>query len=84
MGIPYLADRPIHELSPGEKKRVALAGILVQRPSIILLDEPIAGFDFAGIIRAMLDLLNDLYRVGTTLVLSTHDTDLACEWADDG
>jgi cobalt/nickel transport system ATP-binding protein len=83
MGIPYLADRPIHELSLGEKKRVALAGILVLRPSIILLDEPTAGLDFAGI-TAMLDLLNDLYAAGTTLVVSTHDTDLAYEWADDG
>jgi cobalt/nickel transport system ATP-binding protein len=83
MGIPYLADRPIHELSLGEKKRVALAGILVLRPSIILLDEPTAGLDFAGI-TAMLDLLNDLYQAGTTLVVSTHDTDLAYEWADEG
>jgi cobalt/nickel transport system ATP-binding protein len=82
MGIPYLADRPIHELSLGEKKRVALAGILVLRPSIILLDEPTAGLDFAGI-TAMLDLLDDLHRAGTTLIVSTHDTDLAYEWADD-
>ena len=59
LGIPYLADRPIHELSLGEKKRVALAGILVLRPKVILLDEPTAGLDFAGV-SAMLSLLNDL------------------------
>jgi cobalt/nickel transport system ATP-binding protein len=82
MGIPHLADRPIHELSLGEKKRVALAGILVLRPSIILLDEPTAGLDFAGI-TAMLNLLDDLYCGGTALIVSTHDTDLAYEWADD-
>lgn len=80
LGIPYLADRPIHELSLGEKKRVALAGVLVLRPRIILLDEPTAGLDFAGI-TATLGLLNELYRAGTALVISTHDTDLAYGWA---
>jgi len=83
LGISHLADRPIHELSLGEKKRVALAGILILRPSVILLDEPTAGLDFAGV-TAMLNLLDELYAAGTTLLVSTHDTDLACEWADDG
>jgi cobalt/nickel transport system ATP-binding protein len=80
--IPHLADRPIHELSLGEKKRVALAGVLVLRPQIILLDEPTAGLDFAGI-SALLELMNGLHRAGTTLVISTHDTDLAYQWADE-
>lgn len=82
LGIFHLADRPVHELSLGEKKRCALAGILVLRPKIILLDEPTAGLDYAGI-SAMLGLLNDLYMAGTTLIVSTHDTDLAYEWADE-
>jgi len=82
LGILHLADRPVHELSLGEKKRAALAGILVLRPKIILLDEPTAGLDYAGI-TAMLDLLNDLYAGGTTLIVSTHDSDLAYEWADE-
>jgi cobalt/nickel transport system ATP-binding protein len=82
LDIRHLADRPIHELSLGEKKRVALPGVLVLRPDIILLDEPTAGLDFAGI-SAMLGLLNDLHRSGTTLVISTHDTELAYEWADE-
>lgn len=82
LGITHLADRPIHELSLGEKKRVALAGVLVLRPQIILLDEPTAGLDFAGV-SAMLALLNDLHKAGTTLLVSTHDTDLAYEWGDE-
>ena len=82
LGIPYLADRPIHELSLGEKKRVALAGVLVLQPKLILLDEPTAGLDFAGI-TAMVNILNGVFRAGTTLIISTHDTDLAYEWADD-
>ena len=82
LGISHLADRPVHELSLGEKKRAALAGILVLRPKIILLDEPTAGLDYAGI-SAMLGLLNDLYAAGTTLIVSTHDSDMAYEWADE-
>lgn len=82
LGITHLSDRPIHELSLGEKKRAALAGILVLRPKIILLDEPTAGLDFAGV-TAMLALLNGLHEAGTTLVISTHDTDLAYEWGDE-
>ncbi len=82
LGISHLAERPIHELSLGEKKRVAMAGVLVLHPRIILLDEPTAGLDFAGIC-AMLALLKKLHQQGTTLVISTHDTDLAYEWANE-
>lgn len=82
LGIAHLADRPIHELSLGEKKRVALAGVLVLEPEVILLDEPTAGLDFVGI-TSMLGLLGRLRQTGTTVVISTHDTDLAYEWADD-
>lgn len=82
LGIGHLADRPIHELSLGEKKRVALGGVLVLEPEIILLDEPTAGLDFAGI-TSMLNLLDRLHKDGTTIVISTHDTDLAYEWAED-
>ncbi len=82
LGILHLAERPIHELSLGEKKRVAIAGVLVLRPRIILLDEPTAGLDFAGIC-AMLALLKNLHQEGTTLVISTHDSDLAYEWASE-
>ncbi len=82
LGISHLAERPIHELSLGEKKRVAIAGVLVLDPEIVLLDEPTAGLDFGGI-RAMLALLKKLHQQGTTLVVSTHDTDLAYEWANE-
>lgn len=82
LGISHLADRPIHELSLGEKKRVALAGVLILEPRIILLDEPTAGLDFVGI-TSMLDLLGRLHQSGTTIMVSTHDTDLAYEWAED-
>jgi cobalt/nickel transport system ATP-binding protein len=62
LGIAHLSDRPIHELSLGEKKRVALAGVLVLEPEIILLDEPTAGLDFVGI-TSMLGLLGRLHQM---------------------
>jgi cobalt/nickel transport system ATP-binding protein len=82
LGIVHLADRPIHELSLGEKKRVALAGALVLEPEVLLLDEPTAGLDYEGI-TSLLHLLGRLHESGTTIVISTHDTDLAYEWAQD-
>ena len=82
LGIAHLAERPIHELSLGEKKRVALAGVLVLEPEVLLLDEPTAGLDYQGI-TSMLQLLARLHQAGTTIVISTHDTDLAYEWAQD-
>jgi cobalt/nickel transport system ATP-binding protein len=82
LGIAHLAERPIHELSLGEKKRVALAGVLVLEPAVLLLDEPTAALDYEGI-TSLLHLLGRLHEAGTTIVISTHDTDLAYEWAEE-
>jgi cobalt/nickel transport system ATP-binding protein len=79
--ISHLADRPTHQLSFGQKKRVALAGVLAMRPEVLLLDEPTAGLDPNGA-EEMLLALNRLRVAGTTLVLATHDMDLAYAWAD--
>lgn len=82
LGLAVLADRPVHHLSFGQRKRVAVAGALAMRPQVLLLDEPTAGLDPAGV-EEMLAALATLERRGTTLVLSTHDVDLAWRWADD-
>jgi cobalt/nickel transport system ATP-binding protein len=79
--IPHLADRPTHQLSFGQKKRVALAGVLAMRPEVVLLDEPTAGLDPGGV-EEMLVALDRLRAAGTTLVIATHDMDLAYAWAD--
>ena len=79
--ISHLQDRPIHELSLGEKKRVALAGVIVMKPRYLLLDEPTAGLDHDGI-SALLRLLVGLHRKSTSILIATHDTDLAWGWAD--
>lgn len=82
LAITHLADRPAHHLSFGQRKRVALAGAVAMRPEVLLLDEPTAGLDPAGI-ESLMDCLQRLELSGTTVVLSTHDVDLAWSWADE-
>ncbi|MCW3469602.1 energy-coupling factor ABC transporter ATP-binding protein [Rhodococcus pyridinivorans] len=81
LSIEPLADRPTHELSYGERKRVTIAGAMAMRPCVLLLDEPSAGLDPAGV-EEMFQALDKLEKNHTTVVLSTHDTALAYEWAD--
>ena len=81
-GIEELADRPVHRLSFGQRKRVAVAGALAMHPRVLLLDEPTAGLDPAGV-EEMLAAVAALEAHGTTVVLSTHDVDLAWRWADE-
>ena len=82
MGLTGLEDRPPHMLSHGQRKRVAIAGILAMQPAVLVLDEPTAGFDHAGQ-AALLSTLEHLSASGMTLVFSTHDVDLAYAFADD-
>lgn len=82
LGIRELWDRPIHQLSYGQRKRVALAGAIAMEPRVLLADEPTAGLDPLGV-AAMRLTLDDLESTGTAVVLSTHDVDFAWEWADD-
>ncbi len=81
LGITGLADRPTHELSFGQRKRVAIAGALAMRPCLLLLDEPTAGLDLGGV-DEMLAALARLEEHHTTVLIATHDVDLALAWAD--
>lgn len=73
--------RSTHMLSGGEKKRVTIADVLAMRPSLMLLDEPTASLDAAGV-AALEEILARLHGGGMTLLISTHDMDLAWRWAD--
>ena len=81
MGITELAESPTHMLSFGQKKRAAIAGVLAMEPEVLILDEPTAGLDPHGV-EQFLETLESLHEAGTTIVISTHDVDLAYSWAD--
>lgn len=82
LGIEALAARVPHNLSGGEKRKVALAGALVLDPELLVLDEPFEGLDPAS--RAgLIDLLARLAgERRLTIVMSTHDIDTVPEFAD--
>lgn len=82
LDITALRDRPTHLLSYGQRKRAAIAGAVAMRPRVLILDEPTAGLDPHGQER-LLDALARLRETGTTVVMATHDVDLALRWADD-
>lgn len=79
--VEALLDKPIHFLSVGQKKRVAMAGVLAMEPSVLLLDEPTAGLDnyYAA---QVLQYLAKLENGDRTILMATHDIPLAYEWAD--
>ncbi|MEN9216088.1 MAG: ABC transporter ATP-binding protein [Gloeomargarita sp. HHBFW_bins_162] len=76
-----LAQVPLHHLSQGQKRRVALAGVMALEPEVLLLDEPTTYLDY-GQTQILLRQLTRIHQQGTTLVMATHDLDLAYAWAD--
>lgn len=70
------------ELSGGEKRRVAIAGILAIRPKYLIVDEPTAGLDPYGA-REVMDLFRTVHEQSTTLILVTHDMDLVLSYCSD-
>lgn len=79
--ISHLADRPVADLSYGQKRRVALAGVLAMDPAILVLDEPTAFLDPAAQ-SELVAILETLREGGKTIIIATHDVDLAAAWAD--
>ena len=80
MEITPLATRRISSLSLGEKKKVALAGVLAMEPEVLLLDEPTAGLDHHGA-TALMAALQAKNEAGVAILIATHSADLALEWA---
>ncbi|MCL7414964.1 MAG: ATP-binding cassette domain-containing protein [ANME-2 cluster archaeon] len=81
LGLTELRDKPPHHLSSGQKKKVAIAGVVAMEPEVIILDEPLSNLDPSGASEIM-ELLNELKHFGKTIIISTHDVDLAARWAD--
>ena len=81
VGMEQFENKPPHHLSGGQKKRVAIAGILAMEPEVIVLDEPTAGLDPIGASHIM-KLLYNLNKKGITIIISTHDVDLVPIYAN--
>ncbi|HDQ08327.1 MAG TPA: ATP-binding cassette domain-containing protein [Methanoculleus sp.] len=80
--IEHLADRAPHQLSGGEKKRVALAGVLAMEPQVLVLDEPSSGLDPRGVAELCSFIRTLPEKYGMTVIFSTHHVDLVPEMAD--
>ena len=82
VGLDYdlVKDKSPFDLSGGQKRRVAIAGILVSEPEVLVLDEPVAGLDPVGKKRLM-SLLHTLHDTGVvkTIIIVSHDMDEICE-----
>jgi cobalt transport protein ATP-binding subunit len=82
VGAPELPDRAIHTLSFGQKRRVAIAGVLAMEPKIILLDEPTSGLDPKGV-SSIMRLLRKLNKEQeTAMIIATHDVELVPLFCD--
>ena len=82
MKLAGVQNRPTHSLSFGQKKRACIAGVLAMQPLVLVLDEPFSGLD-PIMVAEFMTILDELHRGGTTLIIATHDVDLAYAWADD-
>ena len=80
-GLSGFDQRRPHTLSGGEKRRLAVAGVVAMRPRILVLDEPFTGLDWPGCSN-LLKVLDRLHSRGTAILLITHDLDKVLAHAD--
>jgi len=81
VGMAHLAQKPPYLLSGGEKRRLAIAGVLAMDPEIIVFDEPFSNLDFPGTCQ-VLEQMMTLQQNGHTLIVATHELDLVVRLAD--
>lgn len=71
-GLLKLKDHSPHKLSGGEKRKLAIAGVLAMNPRIILLDEPFSNLDYQGIVDIIRQII-ELHKKGHTIICVTHE-----------
>ncbi|MBP1946032.1 ATP-binding cassette domain-containing protein [Methanobacterium petrolearium] len=81
VGMTGLEKRAPHHLSGGQKKRVAIAGILAMRPEIMVLDEPTTGLDPKGVDQVM-EILYKLNQEDMSIIIASHDVEMVTQFAD--
>jgi len=79
LNLFHLKDRSPYTLSGGEKRKLAIAGILVMDPEVIVFDEPFSNLDYPGTLQVLSTII-DLNRSGHTIIIATHDVEtIICE-----
>ncbi len=76
MGMDSMALKPVNKLSGGQKQRVAIARAIVKQPNLILADEPTGALD-SQTASEIMQLLHELHRQGKTIIIVTHDMEIA-------
>lgn len=74
VGLSEFAHQQPHTLSGGQKKRLAVAGVLAMKPKIVVFDEPFVGLDYQGVLQVLSQIVT-LHQRGHTIILVTHDLD---------
>ncbi|WP_010262762.1 energy-coupling factor ABC transporter ATP-binding protein [Treponema primitia] len=81
LGLEHKRDRPPRNLSGGEKRRLAVAGILAMGCQTIIMDEPFANLDWPGVVQ-VLEIIRQLKQEGKTVILLTHELEKVLAFAD--
>jgi biotin transport system ATP-binding protein len=81
VGLQDFGEHRPHLLSGGEKRRLAIAGILSMEPRVIVFDEPFASLDYPGIQQVLQHIIN-LHQAGHTILVTTHDVEKIIAHAD--
>jgi len=81
VGLGALSDRRTDTLSGGEKRKLAIAGVLAMEPEILVFDEPFSDLDYPGT-RQVLEQILSLHRQGYTILMTTHDLEKVIFYAD--
>lgn len=81
VGLTGLENKPPYLLSGGQKRRLAIAGVLAMQPKILVFDEPFSNLDYPGV-KQILKQIVMLHRQGHTILLTTHDLEKVFAHAD--
>jgi len=81
VALERLSEQRPHILSGGEKRRLAIAGVLAMEPEVVVFDEPFSNLDYDGIRQVLTQMLT-LHKVGKTLLVTTHDLEKVIAHAD--
>jgi biotin transport system ATP-binding protein len=81
LGLTEKREAPPRRLSGGEKRRLAVAGVLAMGCDIVIMDEPFANLDWPGVVQT-LEIIRDLKQQGKTLIILTHELEKVLAFAD--